>query len=88
MKDNKQELLVPHSVCMSHCGSMFFSCQVVKVLGSHAYLVHKELLSLLQDDALEVRAYPRRHCSINACLISSDVTENEKHQQLFCFSAV
>ncbi|XP_028252972.1 serine/threonine-protein phosphatase 4 regulatory subunit 4 [Parambassis ranga] len=28
--------------------------QVVKVLGAHAHLVHKELLSLLQDDALEV----------------------------------
>lgn len=29
--------------------------QVVKLLGSNVHLVHKELLSLLQDDALEVR---------------------------------
>lgn len=30
-------------------------CQVVKLLGSNVQLVHKELLALLQDDALEVR---------------------------------
>lgn len=30
------------------------SCQVVKLLGSNVQLVHKELLALLQDDALEV----------------------------------
>lgn len=40
------------------------SCQVVKLLGSNVQLVHKELLALLQDDALEVRDHTHcQHCS-------------------------
>uniref|UniRef100_A0A8C9Z6S1 Protein phosphatase 4, regulatory subunit 4 n=1 Tax=Sander lucioperca TaxID=283035 RepID=A0A8C9Z6S1_SANLU len=35
--------------------------QVVKLLGQNVQLVHKELLSLLQDDALEVRQPIRMH---------------------------
>lgn len=34
-------------------------CQVVKLLGSNVQVVHKELLVLLQDDALEVRVAPQ-----------------------------
>lgn len=40
-------------------------CQVVKLLGSKVQLVHKELLCLLQDDALEVSGNAHYHCFIN-----------------------
>lgn len=39
----------------------------MKLLGSNVQLVHKELLILLQDDALEVSPPPRRHQS-TCCL--------------------
>lgn len=34
------------------------SCQVAKLLGSNVQLVYKELLALLQDEALEVSPSP------------------------------
>lgn len=36
--------------------------QVVKLLGSNVQVVHKELLVLLQDDALEVESTLSRSC--------------------------
>lgn len=34
------------------------SCQVAKLLGSNVQLIYKELLALLQDEALEVSPSP------------------------------
>lgn len=42
--------------------------QVAKLLGSNIHLVHKELLILLQDDALEVSPPPRTHRSTSSQL--------------------
>lgn len=39
-------------------------CQVVKLLGSNVHVVHKELLLLLQDNALEVRGHAHAACDV------------------------
>lgn len=40
--------------------SWFFVFQVAKLLNTDVYVVHKELVALLQDESLEVIAY----CSV------------------------